>query len=71
MPRRKNEVELIRRELYLDPQITAILETLFLNPITNRATYGQINLYITGLIRQDLTRRGLLKPAATSGENKT
>jgi hypothetical protein len=69
MGRRKLETPLIRREIYLDPQVSAILETLFLNTLTGKAQYGQVNLYITGLIRQDLSRRGLLG-VAKPNENK-
>ena len=59
MPRRRNYYQTIQREIYLPLNISAILESLFLDPVKGRARYNAINTYINSLIIDDLKRRGI------------
>lgn len=61
MPRPKKLTQQVRREVYLPVNIAAILETLFLDPMSGRARYNSINVYINSLIVADLSRRGFLR----------
>lgn len=61
MPRPKKLTQQVRREVYLPVNIAAILETLFLDPMSGRARYNSINTYINSLIVADLSRRGFLR----------
>jgi hypothetical protein len=61
MPRPKRLNEVIRRGIFFPIDILAILETLFYDPVNERAKYGALSEYIVGLIRKDLRERGLLR----------
>lgn len=73
MPRAKKLSPQVRREIYLPQEISEILDSLFLDPMTSKARYGYINTYINALVRQDLERRGLFilakKPLDSAGES--
>ena len=60
MPNPKKLIPPVRREIYLPPELSAILETVYYDPMKQKAKKGAINDYINSLIRKDLRERNLL-----------
>ena len=60
MPRPRKLTETIRKGIFFPPDILAILETLFYDPVNQRAKYGALSEYICALIRRDLRERKLI-----------
>ena len=60
MPRPKKLALTERRGIFFPVDLLAILETLFFDPINQRAKYGALSDYVVGLIRKDLRGRKLI-----------
>lgn len=61
MPRPRRLTPTSRLEIQLPDELIAKMQFLFFDSLRERAKHGAISGYIESLIREDLTRRGMLK----------